>query len=130
MAFKYNKLRELEKKKTSQFFAEFTPESVANLCFKSVRTVEKWKARGCVPPEYKRVLRLYSKRAISDEPEWNGFYMEGGRLRLPTGQLAQPQQLVLAMALLELGAEPEREISAKLKRVAKVIAELRVATNN
>ncbi len=130
MAYKYNRLEMAENKKTSLIFADLTPESVANLCFKSVRTVEKWRKSGCIPPESRRLLKLYLKRAISDESEWDGFYMEGNRLRLPTGQLVQPQQILLAMALLEFGAEPERLMLARLNRTARAIARIKLRANN
>ncbi|MGF1751043.1 regulator [Vibrio cionasavignyae] len=126
MRFTYNKLSTYQKHKTLRIFEDLTVESVAKICFKSVTTVEKWKSSGCIPPEYKRLVRLYRKRELSDEEKWDGFYMVGDSLCLPTGQLVQPQQIILAMALLELGAHPDVKINSKIARIARKLNELRL----
>ncbi|GAL32415.1 hypothetical protein JCM19240_5846 [Vibrio maritimus] len=53
--------------------------------------------------------------------------MEGEKLRLPTGQLVQPQQVVLGLALLELGMESEMEIVRKLNRIVRVLEHIRLS---
>ncbi|MCL9776335.1 regulator [Vibrio methylphosphonaticus] len=68
---------------------------------------------------------LSAKRELSDEAKWDGFYMVGDRLCLPTGQLVQPQQIILAMALLELGAHPDVQVNSKIGRIARKLNELR-----
>ncbi len=39
-----------------------TKEEVAELCFKSVRTVTGWDEGNPIPPEYKRLMRMAKGR--------------------------------------------------------------------
>ncbi|MGF1747712.1 regulator [Vibrio cionasavignyae] len=125
MRFNYNDLNLAQKHKTLKILDELDVESVAKLCFKTVKTVEKWKHNGCIPPEYIRLIRMHHRKELSSGLEWQGFYIEGGKLRLPTGQMIGPQQLVLAVALLELGAKPELVVIRKIRKVALALNSLR-----
>lgn len=96
-----------------------TLEMTAELCFKSVRTVKLWDSGKSIPPECKRLMRLYTKSELGIE--WDGFSMQANKLVLPTGERLDPQQVVTAAAILELAPQTEMEIMQKLGRYLRAL---------
>ncbi|MGF1764112.1 regulator [Aliivibrio kagoshimensis] len=106
-------------------------EETANLCFKSKRTVSNWDSgRVEIPPECRRLMKIQSGFEISDCDEWIGFSFVRGKLLLPTGVLATPQQLLTGMALVEIGCSDDRRTMTKLLRYARAIARVKNTVTN
>ncbi|EOG7786099.1 regulator [Vibrio fluvialis] len=104
-----------------EFECGLTKEQTAELCFKSVRTVTEWDRGKPIPPECKRLMRLVSGRDICSKDEWKGFVMKGDRLQLPTGKKATPQEILLGMALIEIGSDNDLTISTLILKYARAI---------
>ena len=49
---------------------QMTKEEVAELCFKTVRTVTGWDEGKPIPPECKRLMRMAKGRELSIYEEW------------------------------------------------------------
>ncbi len=47
-----------------------TKEEIAELCFKTVRTVTGWDEGKPIPPECKRLMRMAKGRKLSIYEEW------------------------------------------------------------
>ncbi|EKO3507308.1 phage protein [Vibrio fluvialis] len=109
-----------------EFECGLTREQTAELCFKSVRTVSEWDKGGVIPPECRRLMRLYSRRSLSPSEEWEGFYMHCNQLIMPTGHATSPQQLITAIALLEIDSEIEVNIKLKILKYAREIIKTKV----
>ena len=90
-----------------EFECGLSIEEAANLCFKSVRTVKSWDSGKEIPRECKRLMRLHKGNEISTDESWTGFVMRGNKLELPTGNFITAQELLTAIALLEIKSEPE-----------------------
>ena len=108
-----------------EFECGLSVEETANLCFKSVMTVKGWDKGNPIPPECKRLMRITTKRILATSEEWECFKMHRDRLELPTGQLVTPQEILAGIALLEIGAEPDRIMTAKLLKFARAINRIR-----
>ncbi len=104
-----------------------TKEQTAELCFKSVRTVTMWDNGKPIPKEYRRLMKLKARRELSDHDQWEGFVMHHDKLELPTGQLVAPQQIIAAIALLELCEPSSQPTVSKLLRMARAIAKIKVS---
>ncbi len=61
---------------------------------------------------------------LSYSEEWKGFNMRNQLLELPTGQLITPQQILVGIALVEIGSELEIKTNAKLLKIARCISEI------
>ncbi|PNQ53771.1 regulator [Vibrio agarivorans] len=99
-------------------------EETAELCFKSVKTVKLWDKGKPIPPECKRLMRMKRSKELGISNEWQQFTMRNDRLELPTGQLVTPHQILLGVALLELGAENDRRVSHKVIKYARALKEM------
>ena len=99
-------------------------EETANLCFKSVRTVKLWDKGNPIPPECKRLMRIKRSSELGISNAWQQFTMRNDRLELPTGQLVTPHQVLLGVALLELGAENDIRVSNKVIKYARALKEM------
>ncbi len=108
-----------------EFECGLTREQTAKLCFKSVRTITDWDSGRQIPPECKRLMRLTSNKKLSDSPEWEGFTMSNDKLQLPNGLRVTPQQILCGIALIEIGANEDRETMNKLIRYARIIASIK-----
>lgn len=108
-----------------KFECELSKEETAKLCFKSVRVVTGWDNGKDIPPECKRLMRMASKSELNNSDEWNNFRMIKGKLRLPTGHLVSPQQILAGIALLEINSELELATSTKLLRFARALSNIR-----
>ncbi|HHX8698973.1 TPA: regulator [Vibrio diabolicus] len=96
-------------------------EEAAKLCLKSVRTVKQWDKGKAIPPECKRLMRMNKGRELSICDGWENFVMRHDRLELPTGQRVTPQQVLIGVALLELGASNDREVAHRILMYARVL---------
>lgn len=104
-----------------EFECGLSREQTAKLCFKSVRTITDWDKGRPIPPECKRLMRMVKGRELSSSDNWINFKMHHDRLELPTGQLVSAQQILTGIALLELGALNDLEISRKLLKYVRVL---------
>ncbi|HCE2184483.1 TPA: phage protein [Vibrio parahaemolyticus] len=104
-----------------EFECGLTIEDAAKLCLKSVRTIKEWDKGKSIPPEYKRLMRMNKGRELSICEEWENFIMRHDRLELPTGQLVTAQQVLIGVALLELGASSDIEVAHQILKYARVL---------
>ncbi|MFA0570308.1 regulator [Vibrio gallaecicus] len=103
---------------------QMTKEEVAELCFKTVRTVTSWDEGKPIPPECKRLMRMAKGRELSASEDWEQFKMHYDKLETSTGQRVTPQQILAGIALLEIQSELEIRTSTYLIRVARALAKL------
>ncbi|WP_122055530.1 phage protein [Vibrio sp. Evd11] len=104
---------------------QMTKEEVAELCFKTVRTVTGWDEGNPIPPECKRLMRMAKGRELSVSDDWIQFKMLYDRMELPTGQVVRPQQILAGIALLGIQSELEIKTSTSLLKLARAIAEIK-----
>ena len=103
---------------------QMTKEEVAELCFKSVRTVTGWDEGKPIPPECKRLMRMAKGRELSANKDWVRFKMHNDKLETSTGQRVTPQQILAGLALLEIQSEVEIRTSTYLVKVARALAKI------
>ncbi|CAH0536840.1 regulator [Vibrio marisflavi] len=100
-----------------------TIKQVAELCFKTVRTVTLWNTgKRSIPPECARLIRIYEGRELGIGKPWQGFQMIGERLALPTGQIVEPQQIIIALGVLEVSAPREQAKASQLLKYSRLLA--------
>ena len=104
-----------------EFECGLTIEEAAKLCLKTVRTVKQWDNGKAIPPECRRLMRMNKGRELSSSEEWENFIMRHDRLELPTGQLVTAQQVLIGVALLELGASNDIKIAHHILKYARVL---------
>ncbi len=102
-----------------------TKEEVAELCFKTVRTVTGWDEGNPIPPECKRLMRMAKGRELSVSADWEQFKMLYDSMELPTGQVVKPQQILAGIALLGIQSELEIRTSTHLLKLARALAKVR-----
>ncbi len=102
-----------------------TKKEVAELCFKSVRTVTGWDEGNPIPPECKRLMRMSRGRELGGSDTWLNFKMHYDKLELPTGQLVTAQQLLLGVALLEIQSELELKTTTALLKYVRAIVRIK-----
>ncbi|ELA7820564.1 phage protein [Vibrio alginolyticus] len=107
-----------------EFECGLSVEQAAELCLKTVRTVKEWDKGKTIPPECKRLMRMTKGRELSPSEQWKGFKMHHEKIELPTGQLVTAQQILTGVALLEIGARSDLEISALLLKYARALKNL------
>ncbi|MDV5168816.1 DUF3653 domain-containing protein [Photobacterium rosenbergii] len=108
-----------------KFVCGLSKERVAELCFKSVRTVTRWDSGHKIPPECRRLMKLYSCRdlaAINDD--WRGWQIKHGELVTPNGWTLTPDRIVTGSALLQISAENDREMKATIIKTARMLNRL------
>ncbi|ENQ5772281.1 regulator [Vibrio fluvialis] len=108
-----------------EFECGLTREQTAELCFKSVRSVKDWDEGKPIPRECRRLMRLHSNKDLSISSEWEGFSLTRGKLILPTGSELTPQQIILASALLEIGADSELIVSTKILKYVRALIKIK-----
>ncbi|MBY7894021.1 regulator [Vibrio fluvialis] len=108
-----------------EFECGLTKEQTAELCFKSVRTVTEWDKGKPIPPECKRLMRMAKGRELSALEDWKNFKMQYDKLELPTGQLITAQQIITAVALLEIGAPTDIKIAGKILKYSRALKAIR-----
>ncbi|CAK1763748.1 Regulator [Vibrio crassostreae] len=104
---------------------QMTKEEVAELCFKTVRTVTAWDEGKPIPPECKRLMRMAKGRELSVSEDWEQFKMLYDSMELPTGQVVRPQQILAGIALLGIQSELEIKTSTHLLNIARAIASIK-----
>lgn len=107
-----------------KFTCNLSKKDTANLCFKNTSDVKKWDNGSNIPPVYKRLMRMQSGRELSSSEEWKGFRMENNYFILPTGKALKPQEILTAVALLEISSELELKTTAKLVKIARAITNI------
>lgn len=78
-----------------------------------------------IPPECTRLIRIYESRELGIGKPWQGFQMIGEHLALPTGQIVEPQQIIIALGVLEVSAPEEQAKASKLLRYSRVLAQFK-----
>jgi hypothetical protein len=104
---------------------QMTKEEVAELCFKTVRTVIGWDEEKPIPPECKRLMRMAKGRELSVSDDWEQFKMLYDSMELPTGQVVRPQQILAGIALLGIQSELEIKTSTHLLGLARAIGNIK-----
>ena len=104
-----------------EFECGLSVEEAAELCLKSVRTVKQWDKGKAIPPECRRLMRMNKGRELSICDEWENFVMRHDRLELPTGQRVTAQQVLIGVALLELGASSDMAVAQQILKYARVL---------
>ncbi|EMH3443315.1 phage protein [Vibrio harveyi] len=104
-----------------EFECGLTVEEAAELCLKSVRTIKEWDKGKAIPPECRRLMRMNKCRELSSNEEWESFVMRHDRLELPTGQLVTAQQILIGIALLELGSPEDLRNAHRLLKHARAL---------
>ncbi len=114
---------------TNQIFREFncglSIGDVAQICCKSIGTVQGWDKGNPIPNECRKLMKIHKRMALSHYEEWKGFKVVANKLELPTDQLVSPQQVLTGIALLEIQSELEIKTSRKLLSCARVLASLK-----
>ncbi|HAS8514733.1 TPA: regulator [Vibrio vulnificus] len=108
-----------------EFECGLTVEETAKLCFKSVRQVKEWDKGKTIPNECKRLMRMVKGRELSPCETWESFKMHYDKLELPTGKLVTAQEVLTAIAILEIGAQPDLMVSTKILRFARVLGKIK-----
>ncbi|WP_064608587.1 DUF3653 domain-containing protein [Photobacterium sp. J15] len=100
-------------------------ENTAKLCFKTVRTVTQWDKGKSIPPECKRLMRMYSGLELDPlGDEWRGWSIRGGRLITPNSWSLTPDRIITGNALLEINAENDRKLKAEIIKTARLLRKL------
>ncbi|EOW9192494.1 regulator [Vibrio cholerae] len=108
-----------------EFECGLSIEEAAKLCFKTVSEVKRWDEGEKIPPICKRLMRWRSRKELYYGDEWWGFRMEGGRLILPTGDRVAPQQILFAIAIMQIEA-PEHDLArSKLLKYARAMVRIK-----
>lgn len=105
-----------------QFECGLSIKETANLCFKSVRTVKNWDNGKAIPKECKRLMRMNKGLLLHCNDEWEGFRIEGGKLKTPLGTMVTPREILTGLALLEIQSEVEVKTSTYLLKTARLLA--------
>ncbi|MGF1872857.1 DUF3653 domain-containing protein [Photobacterium indicum] len=107
------------------YLCKLSIKETAELCFKSVRTVTEWDNGKSIPPECRRLMKLYSGRELSSiDDNWRQWRMAKGELITPSGWGLTPDRIITGNALIEIGAEGDREYMSKIIRTARQLKEL------
>lgn len=69
-------------------------------------------------------MRMNKGRELSSCEDWKNFVMRHDRLELPTGQLVTAQQVLVGVALLELGASNDIAIAHQILKYARVLKKI------
>ncbi|GAB3531790.1 regulator [Photobacterium alginatilyticum] len=98
-------------------------EDTAKLCFKSVRTVTSWDEGKPIPPECRRLMRMYCGLELDPlADEWRGWSIRKGLLITPNRWSLTPNRIITGNALIEIGAEPDRKNLSQIIKVARLIS--------
>ncbi len=108
-----------------EFECGLTVEQTAELCLKTVRTVKEWDKGKSIPPECKRLMRMFKGRELSHLEGWEQFKMCNGKMELPTGQHVTPQEILTGIALLSIQSELELAVSAKILKFVRALSKIK-----
>ncbi|MGF1761416.1 DUF3653 domain-containing protein [Photobacterium sagamiensis] len=74
-----------------KFICGLSKIEAANLCFKTVRTVTRWDSGQEIPPECRRLMKMYSGRELGVFNErWEGWRINKEKLIIPGGWSLTP----------------------------------------
>ncbi|TOE65996.1 regulator [Vibrio parahaemolyticus] len=107
-----------------EFECGLSVEQAAELCLKTVRTVKEWDKGKTIPPECKRLMRMAKGRELSSCERWENFRMHYDKLELPTGQMVTAQQVLTGIALIEIGAKGDLDITTLVLKYARVLKKM------
>ncbi len=107
-----------------EFECGLSVEEAAKLCLKTVKTIKQWDAGKPIPPECRRLMRMSKCRELSACNGWENFVMRYDKLELPTGKLVSPQQVLIGVALLELGEESDIKTARKILKYARSLKDI------
>lgn len=103
-----------------------TKEETAKLCFKTVRTITEWDRGRPIPPECKRLMRLYSGRSLDPlNVEWHGWRIKHNELITPNGWTLTPDRIIAGNALIEINSDDDRKNKATLLKASRMIQKIR-----
>ncbi|ENM5789561.1 phage protein [Vibrio mimicus] len=108
-----------------EFECGLSIEDTAKLCFKNASEIKEWDEGKKIPPECRRLMRWHRRRELYHGDAWWGFKMEGGRLIFPTGDRVAPQQLLAAIAILQIEAPSDAMTRSKLLKYARAMARIK-----
>lgn len=108
-----------------EFECGLTKKETAELCFKSLRTITDWDNGKEIPKECRRLMKLKSGRVLSNCKSWEGFTMKKNKLELPTGRLISAQELLTAVAILEIDASTDVATKSHLLKYARLISAIK-----
>ncbi|MBD8514461.1 DUF3653 domain-containing protein (plasmid) [Photobacterium sp. SP02] len=104
-----------------RFVCGLSRDETAKLCFKSVRTVTRWDSGQTIPPECRRLMKLYSNREITTHEAWNGWRISKEGLITPNGWCLTPDRILTGHALLEIGAETDSKNNTLIIKTARLL---------
>lgn len=106
-------------------------EKTAELCFKSVKTVEGWDRGRKIPPICKRLMKLYCNKDLDPIcDDWHGWKINQGELITPNGWSLTPEKIVMGNALIEIGAENDKKTRQELLKIARLLKKIPQNGNN
>lgn len=108
-----------------KFTCGLTKKETAELCFKSVRTVTRWDAGQEIPPECRRLMKMYAGRELGGIGDiWRGWRISREELITPSGWGLSPDRIITGNALLEINAESDSKTKAEILRTARLLRKL------
>ena len=120
----------MSKKLTNNYiFRKFTcglsKIETANLCFKTVRTVTRWDCGQEIPPECRRLMKMYAGRQLGAlDDSWQGWKINKEELIIPGGWSLTPDRIITGNALLEINTEKDSQQKAQIMRAARLLTNL------
>ncbi|WP_318442701.1 DUF3653 domain-containing protein [Photobacterium leiognathi] len=100
-------------------------KKTAELCLKSVKTVEGWDRGRTIPPICKRLMKLYCNKDLDPTcDDWNGWKINKGELITPNGWVLTPDRIVMGNALVEIGAENDKKTRHEILKIARMLKKL------
>lgn len=102
-----------------QYTCGLSIKDTAQLCLISETEVTKWDRGETIPPVYKRLMRMISFRELHHHKDWEGFYIKGGELILPTGQGISPGQILMGQAMLDWGEPRTHEERCRIRLITQ-----------
>ncbi|HFQ5220714.1 TPA: DUF3653 domain-containing protein, partial [Vibrio vulnificus] len=105
-----------------KFICGLSKNQAVELCFKSMRTITRWDAGQEIPPECRRLMKLYScadLEAINES--WRGWQIRQGKLITPNGWSLTPDRIITGNALIEINAENDRQAKAMIMKAARLL---------
>ncbi|WP_279143178.1 hypothetical protein [Photobacterium phosphoreum] len=108
-----------------KFTCGLSKKDTAELCFKSVTTITRWDKGRPIPPECKRLMRIYKGMELATiNPNWEGWKIKNGELTNSAGVSLRPEQILTGYALLEINSENERALKTKIIQTARMLRNL------
>lgn len=89
--------------------------------FEKCEDGQAWDKGKAIPPEFKRLMRMNKGRELSICVDWENLVIRHVRLELPTVQLVTAQQVLIGVAILELGASNDIEIAHQILKYARML---------